>query len=219
MAAQDPMASARAYSSQRRYMLMSACCARLGWGRPYRFWLGSWPLRPCMLSTPAGLEGRRKRGVSLLCALCVAFTHRHMGCACLCVCGCQCRAGFLWADARSGAGWARLGSAALVADDEWRSPGGLCEGWQAALWGSPTSPAQAVCGINQTSPPAFLSLFLSLFLPLYIFSSRPVTWNNGPFSRALLTENGQGQHGWHFKNTVAILQRNLRISAHFGSRC
>lgn len=86
MAVQNPMTLVRAFSSQSGCILMSACCARLGRVRPYRFWLGRWPLRPRMLSTPAGSEGRRKRGVSLLCAfcLCVAFTHRHMGGMCVC---------------------------------------------------------------------------------------------------------------------------------------
>lgn len=80
----DPMTSVRTFSSQSGCILMSACCARLGRVWPYRFWLGNWPLRPRMLSTPAGSEGRRKRGVSLLCALClcVAFTHRHIGGVC-----------------------------------------------------------------------------------------------------------------------------------------
>lgn len=102
------MTSVREFSPQSRCILMSACCARLGRVRPYRFWLGSWPLRPLMLSAPAGSEGRRKRGVSLLCTLCVAVTHRHMGCVCVCV-------SVEWALCeqmpdleRVGLGWARL---------------------------------------------------------------------------------------------------------------
>lgn len=116
---------------------------------------------------PSGIGGQEEEG---RCAplrslsLCRFYTQTHGGHVCVR----QCRVGPLWADARSGAGWARLGLAVLVADDEWRSPGGLCEGWQAALWGSPTSPAQAACGINQTSPPASLSLSFSLSSSLHI---------------------------------------------------
>lgn len=64
---------------------LNECVLRQTWlSSPYRVWLGSWPLWPHMLSTPAGSEGKRKRDVSLLRALClsVAFTHRHMGCVC-----------------------------------------------------------------------------------------------------------------------------------------
>lgn len=145
MAAQDPMTSARAFSSQRRYMLMSACCARLGWGRPYRFWLGSWPLRPRMLSTPAGLEGRRKRGVSLLCALCVcvAFTHKHMGCACLYVC--------VWMPVSSGLSvsrcpiWSGLGSAGLGCVS--------CRWWMALTWWSLWGLAGCAVGVSHQPSP------------------------------------------------------------------
>lgn len=56
------------------------------------------------------------------------------------------------------AGWVGLGLSGWdwpcwMGDDEWGSPGGLCEGWQAALWGSPTSLSQAACGRRQQPGP------------------------------------------------------------------
>lgn len=56
------------------------------------------------------------------------------------------------------AGWVGLGPSGWgwlcwMGDDEWGSPGGLCEGWQAALWGSPTSLSQALCGRRQQPGP------------------------------------------------------------------
>lgn len=54
-----------------------------------------------------------------------------------------------------GFGQSRLGWGwpCWMGDDEWGSPGGLCEGWQAALWGSPTSLSQAACGRRQQPGP------------------------------------------------------------------
>lgn len=57
-----------------------------------------------------------------------------------------------------GAGWVGVGPPGWgwpcwMGDDEWGSPGGLCEGWQTALWGSPTSLSQAACGRRQQPGP------------------------------------------------------------------
>ncbi len=106
-----------------------------------------------------------------------------------------------------------------MGDDEWGSPGGLCEGWQTALWGSPPAcPRQRVAGgssqghINQT-------LHLPLFHCLPCSVSLLVSLH--------ILHQARRAEQWVFEQstarpvclTVAILQLNLGLFLHSCTRC